>query len=489
MMIGKLKKMNTNYSPAAGGGEGVGQYKKSFIFLNYGLFRQTLISGFLTLLVLLGFETRSISQSANGIVIDKIVAKVDDYAVLMSDVEKAYLDLLSRGVVSGLEAKCDILESLITQKMLLAQAEIDSVIVIDAEVSLELENRMQYFINQFGGSEEELETFYGKPLEQIQEEIRDQLKDQLIVTRMNRKITEDVNVTPSEIRRFYHRIPKDSLPYFSEEVTIGQIVKNPELSEKQKAEAKALLYDVKSRILNGEDFAALAIKYSQDPGSATNGGEYNHFIKRGEFVPEFEAVAFKLDVDELSDPVETEFGFHLIQLLERRGNEYRIRHILIIPKITQAEIELAKKELDSIRTLIVVDSIPFETLAKELSDEKLTGQNGGYFTDTSGSDRIPTEQIDPDIYFKLTSTLKVGEISEPLEYNMPNGKRAVRLIYYKSAYKPHQANLKDDWQKIKSAALNEKKAKAEQQWFENSKYNFFILVDQEYEKCNILGRN
>ena len=145
MMIGKLKKMpclpagrNTNYSPAAGGGEGVGQYKKSFIFLNYGLFRQTLISGFLTLLVLLGFETRSLSQNANGIVIDKIVAKVDDYAVLMSDVEKAYLDLLSRGVVSGPEAKCDILESLITQKMLLAQAEIDSVIVIDAEVSLEL---------------------------------------------------------------------------------------------------------------------------------------------------------------------------------------------------------------------------------------------------------------------------------------------------------------------------------------------------------------
>ena len=356
-----------------------------------------------------------LSQNENVIVIDKIVAKVDDYAVLMSDVENAYEDLRSRGVVSEPEAKCDVLESLIEQKKFLGQEEIALVIVLDAEVRLGLENRMQYFVNQFGGSEEELEAFYGKPLEQIQEEIRDQLKDQLIISRMNRKITEDVNVTPSEIRQFYHRIPKDSLPYFSEEVTIGQIVKIPELSEQQKAEAKALLYDVKGKILNGEEFAAMATKYSQDPGSASNGGEYNHFIKRGEFVPEFEAVAFKLDVGELSDPVETEFGFHLIQLLERRGNEYRVRHILLIPEITQAEIEQAKNEFDSIRPLIVVDSIPFETLAKELSDEKMTGQNGGYFTDATGSDRIPTEQIVQDIYFKLTGTLKVGALSEHLE--------------------------------------------------------------------------
>lgn len=427
------------------------------------------------------------SQSSEDIVIDKIIAKVDDYAVLMSDVEKAYYDLLSRGVVSGEEEKCGILETLITQKMLLAQAEIDSVIVLDAEVDLELDQRMSYFINQFGGSEEDLEEFYGKPLDQIQDEIRDQLKEQLIINRMSSRITEDVNVTPSEIRRFFHRIPKDSLPYFSEEVTVGQIVKFPELSEEQKDEAKVQLYDLRRRILEGEDFAKLAMEFSQDPGSASNGGEYPQFIKRGEFVPAFEAAAFKLDVDEISDPVETEFGFHLIQLIDRRGNEYRARHILIVPLITQAEIDLAKKELDSIRTLIVVDSMPFESLAKEISDEKLTGQNGGYFTDASGSVRIPTEQIDPDIYFKLTGMLKVGELSEPLEFKMPSGKRAVRLIYYKAAYRPHQANLKDDWQKIKAAALNEKKSHEEEMWFDETKFNFFILVGEEYENCNILG--
>lgn len=420
-----------------------------------------------------------------GLVIDKIIAKVDDYAVLKSDIEKAYLDLLSRGQASGPEQKCLILESLVTQKMLLAQAEIDSVIVLDVEVSIQLDQRMAYFINQFGGSEEELEEYYGKPLEQIQEEIRDDLTEQMTVERMREQITSDTGVTPSEIRRFFSQIHKDSLPYFSEEVTVGQIVKIPTISEAQKRETEAFLMGLKGRILGGESFAELAIKYSQDPGSASNGGEFVKFIKRGEFVPKFEAVAFNLDIDELSDPVETDFGFHLIQLLDRRGNEYRVRHILIMPQIMESDVEEAIKELDSIRNLILVDSIPFEKLAKELSDEKLTGQNGGYFTDASGATQLPTEQLDYSIYFAL-DTMKLGTISNPVEFDQPDGSKAVRILYYKAKFKPHKANITDDWQKIQLAALNEKKSRTEKAWFNESKYNFFILVDEEYQSCNIL---
>ncbi len=432
-----------------------------------------------------GFAQSSIPPE--GMIIDKIVAKVDDYAVLMSDVEKTYLDMVSRGQVDSELGKCEILESLVTQKMLLAQAELDSVIVLDAEVSIELDQRMAYFINQFGGNEEELEEYYGKPLEQIQEEIRDDLTEQMTVRRMRDQITSETSVTPSEIRRFFNSIPKDSLPYFSEEVTVGQIVKIPSVSKKQSEETEAFLFGLKGRILNGESFAELAKKYSQDPGSASNGGEYANFIRRGEFVPEFEAAAFKLKPGEISDPVGTDFGFHLIQLIERRGNEYRVRHILIIPQIKQTDIDAAKEELDSIRKLIVIDSIPFEKLAKELSDEKLTGQNGGYFTDASGSDQIATDQLDPGIYFSL-DTMKLETISKPVEFQQPDGKIAVRLVYYKAKFKPHKANLKDDWLKIQSAALNEKRARTEKEWFEKSKFNFFILVDEEYQSCNILGR-
>ncbi len=440
------------------------------------------------LIIVAGIGQPAFCQATNPperMIIDKIVAKVDDYAVLKSDVEKTFLDATARDQDNV--DKCMILESLVTQKMLLAQAELDSVIVLDVEVSMELDQRMAYFISQFGGNESELEEYYGKPMEQIQEEIRDELTEQMTVNRMRDNITSETTVTPSEIRKFFHRIPKDSLPYFSEEVTVGQIVKIPEVSEQQKKETESFLLGLKGQILNGESFAVLAKKYSQDPGSASNGGEYANFIRRGEFVPEFEAVAFKLKPGELSDPVETDFGFHLIQLIERRGNEYRVRHILIIPKIQPLDIELSREELDSIRNLVLIDSIPFEKLAKELSDEKLTGQNGGYFTDASGSDQIPTDQLDPGIYFSL-DTMKLGTISKPVEFRQPDGKVAVRLVYYKAKFKPHKANLTDDWLKIQSAALNEKRVKTEKDWFEQSKYNFFILVDEEYQSCNILGR-
>lgn len=432
-------------------------------------------------------NTLAQEEDENGQVIDKIVAKVDDFVILKSDVEKTYMDLLSRGVVQNEYQKCQIVESLITQKMMLAQAEIDSVIVLDLEVAFESDRRMQYFMQQFGGSEEEMEAYYGKPLEQIQAEIADDLKEQLTVNRMREQLTADVTVTPSEIRKFFNNIPKDSLPLFSEEVIVAQIVRNPEVSEEQKEITRRKLLDIKSQVLNGADFGQLALQHSEDPGSASNGGEYPNFIKRGEFVPPFEAAAFSLKINEMSEPVETDYGFHLIQLLDRRGNEYKVRHILISPLVTQDDIDNMKQELDSVRNVILNDNVPFEQIAKEYSDEKLTGQNGGYYTDASGSDRMPVDQLDPSIFFELEN-MEVGTISESKEFKMPTGKTAVRIIFFKDEFAPHKANLKDDWQKIQEAALGEKKQNAESEWVEESMGNFFILVDPEFDLCNILSK-
>lgn len=428
------------------------------------------------------------SQGENYPVIDKIAAKVDNYVILRSDIEKGYLEMLSRGMARNDDAKCDLLESLISSKMLLVQAQIDSIDVLDIEVQFELDNRIQYFIAQSGGSEEELEKFYGKSLDQIKEDIREDLKEQLTVQKMRQSITDGVTVTPSEIRKFYNQIPEDSLPYFSEEITAAQIVMKPKVSQTQKDKVIAQLYDLKVQITDGEDFGRLAMKYSEDPGSAPNGGEYSNFIKRGEFVPAFEATAFKLSIGEISDPVETEYGFHIIQLLDRRGNEYRIRHILISPRFSESDMQTTLDELDSIRYAISgSDNVEFETIAKDISEDQITAQNGGYFTDIAGNFKVPVGDLDPNVYFTL-DTMQIGNISPAHRFMQPTGKEAARIIFYKDNFAPHQADLNQDWQKIKQATLAQKRQQTEDDWYAQMKDEVFILVDDEYSNCTILNQ-
>ena len=265
------------------------------------------------LLVVLSMPFISYGQGDEGPVIDKIVAKVDNYIILLSDVEFAYLDLASRGALVGDEPKCDILQSLIGQKLLLAIAEIDSVEVLDAQVDGELANRMQYFINQSGGDIQALEDYYGKSLEQIQAEMRDDMKEQLVAQKMRSVISEGVTITPSEVRKFFNKIPKDSLPYFSEEVEVAQIVKIAKIGRDQKLKVETQLNDIKASIENGAHFDTMAEMYSMDPGSAKTGGELPGWYKRGQLAPEYEAAIFKLKTGEISNPVETQFGFHIIK--------------------------------------------------------------------------------------------------------------------------------------------------------------------------------
>ena len=438
------------------------------------------------LLVLVTWSNLNMAQS-QGPLIDKIAAKVDNYIVLLSDVEFAYLDLASRGGLVGDNPKCLVLQSLVTNKLLLAIAEIDSVIVEDAEVDGQLNNRMQYFISQSGGDVEALEEYYGKSMEQIRNEMRDDMHQQLVAQKMRQNISSEVSITPSEVRKFFSKIPQDSLPFFSEEVQVAQIVKLAKIGKEQKEAVEQQLYNIRQSILDGANFGTMAEMYSMDPGSARNGGELPGWYSRGQLAPEYEATVFKLKVGEISQPVQTDFGFHLIEVLERRGNEFRTRHILITPTSSELDIEQTEQELDSIRNLVINGGQDFEKLAKDISDDQMSAPTGGFFLNNQGGTSIPVDQLDPTVYFTL-DTLNVGDITPPIPFRMPQGQEAVRIIYFKSKIPPHQANLKQDWQKIQEAALNEKKSKAELKWVKDSIGKVYIYVADEFKNCDLFNQ-
>ena len=418
-----------------------------------------------------------------GQLVDEIIAKVDDYILLKSDLEGTHQQALVSGQYSA-NLKCQILSQLITQKLMVAKAEIDSVVVSAEEVDNNLDRRMQMIVQQTGGSEEQLEKYYGKSLQQIRSEVRSDIEEQLIVQRMQSHITGDIKVTPAEVKAFYNNIPKDSIPFFSAEVEVGQIVHIPQVGKVKMEEAYAKLMTYKKRIEDGESFETLARKYSQGP-SARNGGNLG-FVKRGAMVPEFEAAALALNPEEVSHPITSEFGLHLIELIERRGNEYNSRHILIQPTPSADDLKLSIDYLDSLRTLIIHDSIAFEKAAKENSQDKQTATNGGYFISDTGASYISVENLDPIIYLTITDSLDLAEISRPMNFRTDDGKDAVRIIYYKSKVNPHEANLTQDWQKIQTAALHKKQNEMLREWFKGAKEDVFINIEKKYNYCNIL---
>lgn len=426
----------------------------------------------------------AVAQDKTGFVVDKIVAKVDNYIVIKSELEQAYQGYVAEGNPASQEAKCQIFNRLIMNKLMVAKAEIDSVTVTDQEVDQNTTQRMGMIMQSSGNSPEELERRYGKSLDQIKLELRDQIREQLLSREMTQKITKDMKITPAEVKRFFNKIPTDSLPYYSSDVQVGQIVKIAKISAAQEEEAKRRLTELRDRILAGENFNELALKYSEDPSARQNGGEMG-FVGRGSMVPPYEAMAFKLRKGEISIPFKSQFGHHIMQLIERRGNEYNSRHILLLGNPSAEDVQRAQHYLDSLRRKIVKDSIKFEYAAKQYSDDNETKGRGGYFTDQDGGTNVSLRDIDPVVYLAI-DTMKVGTISKPIAYRTDDGKEAVRILYYKAKLPPHQANLKDDWHRIQSAALAEKRDKAIGKWFNKSKGDVFINIDPEYNSCKIL---
>lgn len=420
-------------------------------------------------------------------VADGIIVKVDNQIVLRSELEGVYAQQQQQAEGKPLppNLRCQILQSLTLNKLLLAKAETDSVVVGDDQVNSELNRRMNYFIQQIG-SEKRLEEYYNKPIRQLKEELRLQVHDQLVQQKMQDQISGKISVTPREVRQFFSRIPKDSLPYYSTEVEVGQIVKLAKADQKAEQATIAKLNDIRARIVAGEDFATLAKQYSEDPGSAKEGGNLGFFGRR-ELVPEYEAAALRLEPGGLSPIVKSQFGYHLIQLIEKKGNSFSTRHILLKPQTGDNNVSAASQDLLKLRTRILADSISFAKAAKDFSDDKESGANGGLLANRrDGSSYLPLDQLDPAIFFTI-DTMKVGHITPPLPYRTDDGKDAVRILWLKSNTPPHQANLKDDYQKIATAALNEKKNKALDEWFLKNRSTVYLEVDPEYAGCEVLS--
>jgi peptidyl-prolyl cis-trans isomerase SurA len=418
------------------------------------------------------------------LVVDKIIAKVDNYIVLKSELEGAYQNYIVQGNSPSEEARCGIFNSLIMNKLMVAKAEIDSIVIADNEVDANTEQRMNMILQQSGNSPEQLEKIYGKSLEDIKLELRDQVREQLLGREMQSTITKDLTITPSEVRKFFNKIPADSLPYYNSDVEIAQIVRIAKVSDVQKEVVKNTLNELRRRILDGENFNDLARQFSEDPSAQYNGGEMG-YVGRGAMVPQYEGMAFKLKKGELSNPFESPFGFHVMQLLDRRGNEYASRHILLSASPSGEDVQRAERFLDSLRKKIVKDSIKFEQAAKEFSDDDATKGRGGFFTDADGGTKISLKDLDPVIYFTI-DTMKVGQITKPIAYRTDDGKEGSRILYFKTKLPPHQANLKDDWHRMQAAALGEKRDKALDKWFTKARNDVFINIDPEYKGCKIL---
>lgn len=415
-------------------------------------------------------------QTLSAQVLDKVVSIVGEDVVLQSDVEGQYAYFIANGQADDGTLRCQILEKLIVEKLLLNKAKQDSLVVSDDQVESELGRKLNYFISGYGGVKQ-LEEVYRKPLIEIKADLWPEIKEQLLIEKMRDQVVSKVVITPREVKKFYNSFPQDSLPYLPAEVEMFHLVKKPDPSEEAMKEAKAKLETIREQIVRGEAaFQDLAKRYSEDFGSAKLGGDLGEF-GRGRMVPEFEEVAFKSKEGEISPIFKSPYGYHIMQVYKVVGELVSARHILIIPRVTYADELEAQARLGEIRNMIVdVDTISFEKAAREYSDDESTKTCGGCIKNPqTGETRVPIDLLDADFYLKVDE-MEVGDVTEPMEWISPDGKKAYHMIYLKKRIPPHVASLESDYQKIQSAALQAKQADELERWMESARKNIFIEI-------------
>ncbi len=416
-------------------------------------------------------------------VIDQVAAVIGNKILLKSEIETQYQQIISQGTDTSDQLKCRILDQLLINKLLLNQAILDSVEVTENQVDNELDRRIGYMVSQIG-SESKLEQYYEKSIPEIRDVFKPLIKEQLLMQSMQGNVTKNVSVSPADVKEFYNSIPDDSLPFINAEIEYAQIVINVPVSVEEKKNVKDKLEEYRQRVLKGEDFSTLAILYSQD-GSSRNGGGLG-FVNRGELVPEFEAAAFKLRKGEVSEVVETKFGFHIIQLIERRGEQINVRHILIKPTFNVADINKTYNKADSIYHLIKSDTLTFSEAAQRYSNDSESRFNGGNVVNQkTGTTRFETDEVDPTVFFQLDK-MNPDEISAPIQSLSAEGNTAFRILYLKTRSKPHKANLSTDYQRIQEATLTEKENKALVEWVKKKKRTTFVQVSEDFKSCKNL---
>lgn len=437
-------------------------------------------------LIIIGLIGLMLNANAqNKVLVDEIVAVVGSEIILRSEIENQINQMAMQGMASHDEKTfCYVLEQAIIQKMLLMQARYDSIPVSEDQVNQEMERRLQGFIRQ-AGSREKLEEALGKSVDEIKVLFSETIEEQLLIQAMQQNITGSAKVTPAEVRAYFNSIPKDSLPYIPAEVQIGQLLLKPPVQQSERDKVIKQLKDIRQQIIGGSSFSLKAKLYSEDLGSAAQGGELGA-LTRGDLVENFAAAAFSLEGDSISDVVETEYGYHIIQLIEKRGEYANFRHILIKPKVQSVDIYNTLSKLDSIYKEVQKGSITFSKAAMKFSDDENTRNNGGILINpiNGGSTFTMDELAEIDgVTFRAIEDLNVGDITEPKIYDDQTGTKVVKLYYIVSRTEPHIASLDTDYNKIQQAALAEKQGNLLKEWVETKKNDFYIKILTNFKTC------
>ena len=424
------------------------------------------------------------AQKSDIVVLDKIVAQIGDNIILKSDIESQKLQILQENKKLSNESDCQILEELLLQNLLLNQAELDSIKISDAQVDGEMENRLRVIENQIG-SKQKMEEFYGKTITQIKNEFRPLIKKRLMTEEMQRQITSSTTVTPKEIEEFYKNLPNDSIPLINAKLSFQQIVIFPKITQDDRQISINKLKEIREIIIKGKSFESQARIHSQDPGSASQGGKIT--ASRGMMVPQFEAAAFSLKEGEISNVIESDYGYHIIQLLSRKGDDYVCRHILIVPEFNRQSLSDASTKIEECYQKLKQNQITWENAVISYSNDNNTKQNKGIITNPiTGEQSWSTEdlnQIDQQI-FLLTNALNKGDLTQPsLYFDFNEKKQGIRIVRLMDRTPPHKANLVDDYTLIQKATENQKKEKTLSKWVNDKIGNAFLKIDTTFVGC------
>jgi len=424
-----------------------------------------------------------ISSAQKTGIVEEVIAVVGDNIVLKSDLDKEFVQLSIQMPEYEGDLRCDLFGQLITQKLLLHKAELDSLVIDDARLEYEITRRIDFYAQQAGGVDR-LEDYLGVSILQYKDEMRSKVRDQMLVQEAQGTMMRDVTISPTEVRKFFNEIPKDSIPYFNAQVELGQIIVKPKPSDIADQYARDLANNLRKDLLSGKrSFCLTASLYSDDGGTKGRCGELGEF-KRGSMVPEFERAAFKLKKDSISPVVKSEFGYHIIQLIERKGNILNARHILIRPKIVSSDYQKTMDELKDLTERIQNKEITFCEAAQKYSVDQMTKSNCGFYLDpNAGTNFLEITDLEPDVALRLEK-LNAGDFTEPHSVPQQDGSVMFRILYLKSEIPPHQADLAKDYQKISTYALEKKKQDTLDNWSTDFKKSLFIKIDEKYANCS-----
>lgn len=419
------------------------------------------------------------------VVADKIIAQVGDKIILRSDVINAVLDYKRQGQDLPPNAECSFLEGQLIQKALVLQAEKDSLNVSDDEVEAMLDNQVRQFIQAYG-SKEQLEEVSGRTIYQLKDDFRQSFRERKLADQMRGKIVDNVKITPNEVRAYWNTIPKDSLAFYESEVEVGQIVSQPKANKDVEEYVIKQLYDIKKQVEIGtKKFDLVAKQVSDDPGSKENGGLYNMNRNEGkQWDPAFFQAALRLKEGQISPVIKSKFGYHIIQMISRSGDDFVVRHILKIPPITEEEIKLSNNKLDSVKVQLVAGSLTFGVAVSKYSDDEQSKFTGGMLQGRNGS-YLTLDELDKDMVLAIKD-IKVGQYSKPQVYE-DRGVKKVRIVYLKTRTEPHREDIKQDYNKIAQRALEIKKQETLEKWFKEHLPNYYITIDKEFADCSSLG--